>query len=70
MDKLDAMQTFVRVAETGSFIAVANQLQVARSVVTRQVAALEKHLGTQLITRNTRSLTLTAAGSAYLENAA
>lgn len=67
MDKLDAMQTFVRVAEAGSFIAVANQLQVARSVVTRQVAALEKHLGTQLITRSTRSLTLTAAGSAYLE---
>lgn len=67
MDKLEAMQTFVRVAEAGSFIAVANQLQVARSVVTRQVAALEKQLGTQLITRSTRSLTLTAAGSAYLE---
>jgi DNA-binding transcriptional LysR family regulator len=67
MDKLDAMQTFVRVAEAGSFIAVAQQLQVARSVVTRQVAALEKHLGTKLITRSTRSLTLTAAGSAYLE---
>ena len=67
MDKLDAMQTFVRVAEAGSFIAVANQLQVARSVVTRQVAALEKHLGAKLITRSTRSLTLTAAGSAYLE---
>ena len=67
MDKLDAMQTFVRVAEAGSFIAVANQLQVARSVVTRQIAALEKHLGAKLITRSTRSLTLTAAGSAYLE---
>ncbi len=67
MDKLDAMHTFVRVAEAGSFIAVANQRQVARSVVTRQIAALEKHLGTKLITRSTRSLTLTAAGSAYLE---
>jgi len=67
MDKLNAMQTFVRVAEAGSFIAVANQWQVARSVVTREVAALEKHLGTQLITRSTRKLTLTAAGSAYLE---
>ena len=67
MDKLDAMQTFVRVAEAGSFIAVANQLQVDRSVVTRQVAALEKHLGAKLITRSTRSLTLTAAGAAYLE---
>ena len=67
MDKLDAMQTFVRVAEAGSFIAVAQQLQVARSVVTRQVAALEKHLGATLITRSTRRLTLTAAGAAYLE---
>lgn len=67
MDKLDAMQTFVRVAQAGSFTAVADQLQVARSVVTRQIAALEKHLAAKLITRSTRSLTLTAAGSAYLE---
>lgn len=67
MDKLDAMQTFVRVAEAGSFIAVARQLQVARSAVTRQIAALERHLGTKLITRSTRRLALTAAGSAYLE---
>ena len=67
MDKLDAMQTFVRVAEAGSFTAVADQLQVARSVVTRQIAALEKQLRVKLITRSTRSLTLTPAGSAYLE---
>ena len=67
MDKLDAMQTFVRVAEAGSFTAVADQLQVARSAVTRQIAALEKHLGAKLMTRSTRSLTLTAAGAAYLE---
>ncbi len=67
MNTFEAMQIFVRVAEAGSFIAVANELQVARSVVTRQVAALEKHLGTKLITRSTRSLNLTAAGAAYLE---
>ena len=67
MDKLDAMQTFVRVVQAGSFTAVADQLQVARSVVTRQIAALEAHLAAKLITRSTRSLTLTAAGSAYLE---
>ena len=67
MDKLDAMQTFVRVAEAGSFTAVAEQLQVTRSAVTRQIAALEKHLGAKLMTRSTRSLTLTAAGAAYLE---
>jgi len=41
MDKLNAMQLFVRVAETGSFTAVADQLDVARSVVTRQISALE-----------------------------
>ncbi len=67
MDKLDAMQTFVRVAEAGSFTAVADQMQVARSAITRQIAALEKQLRVKLITRSTRSLTLTAAGAAYLE---
>jgi DNA-binding transcriptional LysR family regulator len=67
MDKLDAMQIFVRVAEAGSFTAVADQLRVARSAITRQIAALEKHLRVKLITRSTRSLTLTPAGSAYLE---
>ena len=67
MDKLNAMQLFVKIAETGSFTAVANQLDVARSVITRQISALEKLLGTKLMTRSTRSLTLTTAGSAYLE---
>ncbi|PUE16817.1 LysR family transcriptional regulator [Limnohabitans sp. MMS-10A-178] len=67
MDKLNAMQLFVRVAETGSFTAVADQLGMARSVVTRQISALEKQLGVKLMTRSTRSLTLTTAGSAYLE---
>lgn len=67
MNRLDAMQLFVRVAELGSFAAVATQLGVARSVVTRQIAALEAHLGTKLMVRTTRRLTLTAAGQAYLE---
>ena len=67
MDTLNAMQTFVRVAESGSFTAVADQLQVARSAITRQIVALEKHLAVKLITRSTRRLTLTAAGAAYLE---
>lgn len=67
MDKLDAMHVFVRVAELGSFSAVALQLGVARSVVTRQIAALEAHLGVKLMARSTRSLALTSAGTAYLE---
>ncbi len=69
MNKFTAMQWFVRVAETGSFAAVAQQLGVDRSVVTRQVSALEKELGAKLLTRSTRSLALTPAGQSYLEQA-
>lgn len=67
MDRLDAMRLFLRVAELGSFSAVALQAGVARSVVTRQIAALETHLGVKLMARSTRRLALTSAGSAYLE---
>jgi len=67
MDRLDSMRLFVRVAELGSFSAVAQQMNVARSVVTRQVAALEAHLGTKLLARSTRRLSLTSAGATYLE---
>ncbi len=67
MDRLEAMRVFVRVAELGSFSAVALQLGVARSVVTRQVAALETHLGAKLLARSTRRLSLTSAGAVYLE---
>jgi DNA-binding transcriptional LysR family regulator len=67
VDRLDSMRLFIRVAELGSFAAVAQQLNVARSVVTRQVAGLEAHLGTKLLARSTRRLSLTSAGAAYLE---
>jgi DNA-binding transcriptional LysR family regulator len=67
MDRLDAMRLFMRVAERGSFSAVAQQMGLARSVVTRQVAALEAHLGVKLLARSTRRLTLTSAGAVYLE---
>lgn len=67
MDRLDAMHLFLRVAELGSFSAVAQQLNLARSVVTRQIAALELHLGVKLMVRSTRRLALTSAGTAYLE---
>lgn len=67
MDRLQAMEVFVRVAESASFTAAAYHLDLARSAVTRQVAALEAHLGVKLIARSTRRLTLTTAGRAYLE---
>lgn len=67
MNRLDAMTLFVRVADLGSFAAAANQLGLARSVVTRQIAALEEHLGVKLMVRTTRKLTLTSAGANYLD---
>jgi len=67
MDRLDAMRLFIRVAERGSFSVIAQQMGVARSVVTRQVAALEAHLGVKLLARSTRRLALTSAGTSYLE---
>ena len=67
MDQIEGMRLFVRVAELGSFASVAQQMGVARSVVTRKVAALEAHLGVKLIARSTRRLNLTSAGAGYLE---
>lgn len=67
MDQIESMRLFVRVVDRGSFAAVAQQMDVARSVVTRRVAALEARLGVKLIARSTRRLHLTAAGADYLE---
>jgi DNA-binding transcriptional LysR family regulator len=61
------MHLFVRVAELSSFSAVAQQMGLARSAVTRQIAALERHLGTKLMVRSTRRMMLTSEGAAYLE---
>ncbi|MFP4155542.1 MAG: LysR substrate-binding domain-containing protein [Halothiobacillaceae bacterium] len=63
------MRTFVRVAQAGSFSDVARRMGGSVSMVTRQVAALEQTLGTRLLRRTTRRLTLTPAGATYLERA-
>ena len=68
MDKLAAMRTFVRVAHAGSFVEAADQLGMAKSVVSRLVAELEAHLGVSLIQRTTRRLTLTQVGQSYLQD--
>lgn len=67
MDRLQAMQTFVRVVERGSFSAVARESGVSQSAISKQVAALESALGARLLLRSTRSLALTEAGEAYFE---
>jgi LysR family transcriptional regulator for bpeEF and oprC len=67
MDKLAAMRTFVRVSERGSFARAADDLDLARSQASTQVAALERALGVRLLNRTTRRVSLTAAGADYLE---
>lgn len=69
MDRLLAMQTFVRVVETGSFSSVAREQNSTQSAVSKQVAALERHLGVKLLTRTTRTLALTDDGERYFEDA-
>ena len=69
MDRLEAMTTFVAVADRRSFAAAARQLGISASAVTRIVAALEAHLGIRLLQRTTRSVTLTDAGARYLDSA-
>lgn len=70
MDRLAALESFARVAETGSFSAAARALNLSKSLVSRQVSALEAELGSRLIARTTRSLTLTEAGRSYYDQVA
>jgi DNA-binding transcriptional LysR family regulator len=69
MDRLQAMHTFVRVVEAGSFSLVARELASTQSAVSKQVSALERHLGARLLARTTRSLSLTEEGERYFEQA-
>ena len=69
MDRLQAMQNYVRVVETGSFSAVARELSSTQSAVSKQIAALEKYLGVRLLSRTTRALTPTDDGLRYFEEA-
>ena len=69
MDRLDAIGLFVRVVDSGSFSAVARTLGVGQPAVSKQIAALEAHLGAQLLQRTSRSLTLTEAGRDFYESA-
>jgi DNA-binding transcriptional LysR family regulator len=62
-----SMRVFVKVAEAGSFVRAAETIGMSASQVTRYVAGLEKHLGTRLLNRTTRSQSLTEFGRAYFE---
>lgn len=69
MDFLIACHIFIRVAETGSFSAVARESGTTQPAVSRQISALEEHLQTRLVQRSTRSLTLTEDGHDFLGHA-
>src|SRR5450631_1424264 len=69
MDRIDAMQAFVAVADLHGFAPAARKLGLSASAVTRLIAALEDRLGARLLQRTTRSVTLTDVGTRYLERA-
>lgn len=68
MDRLQAMETFVRVIEAGSFKQAADTLDVLPSTVTRNIKELESHLGTRLLNRTTRAVSATDAGLRFYDS--
>jgi DNA-binding transcriptional LysR family regulator len=67
MNQLQTMRVFTRVVDLASFSLAARELGMSPAAVTRSVGALESHLNTRLLNRNTRSLSLTEIGKEYLE---
>lgn len=67
MDRFTAMQAFVRVVESGSFVRAAERLAISTTSLSRLVADLESHLDARLLHRTTRKLSLTEIGQAYYE---
>ncbi|MFT9256851.1 MAG: LysR family transcriptional regulator [Acetobacter sp.] len=69
MDRYQAMATFIRVVDTGSFSAAARQLGVGQPAVSKSIAQLEAHLQVSLLVRSTHGLTPTEAGQSFYERA-
>lgn len=66
MDRLDSMSVLVTAAEAGSLSAAARRLAMPLATVSRKVSDLESHLGTRLLNRSSRRLSLTDAGQSYV----
>jgi LysR family transcriptional regulator for bpeEF and oprC len=69
LDQLLAIRVFVRIAEARSFAKAADSLELPRSSVSKLMQDLEQHLGTKLVERSTRALTITPEGEAYRDQA-
>lgn len=70
MDPLDGIAAFARVVDSGSFSAAARRLKISKSAVSAHVQRLEERLGTRLLNRTTRRLSVTEAGAAYYRHCA
>lgn len=68
MDKLRAMQAFIRIAEEGSLTAAARAMETSLPAMVRTLAALEQTLGVRLFNRTTRRISLTEEGRRHLES--
>ena len=68
MDQLQAMRVFARVADHGSFARAASTLDMSRAMASSYVAQLEEHLGTRLLHRTTRKVSVSPQGAVYLEH--
>lgn len=69
MDQLLALRVFVRIAEAGTFTRAADSLDIPKPTVTKLIQELESHLGTKLLQRTTRRVTVTPEGAAYYQRA-
>ena len=69
MDRLREMEMFARIVEAGSFSAAARDLNMGQPAVSKTIANLENRLGVRLLTRSTRKLSPTEAGTAFYERA-
>ena len=67
MDRLHGMRIFVDVVNSGSFSAAADKIGLSRAQVSKSVMQLERYLGTRLLNRTTRSISLTEPGRIYFE---
>jgi DNA-binding transcriptional LysR family regulator len=67
MEPIDDMLLFSKLVELKSFTAVADALQLSRSLVSKRINKLEDHLGVQLVNRTTRRVELTEAGRTYYQ---
>ena len=69
MDKFQAMQAFLRVVESGTFVKAAESMQLPKPTVTRLIQSLEEQLSVKLLNRTTRRVSVTSEGAAYYDRA-